>query len=289
MNPAGWVRSYVRLCASLDPLWTISVMTLIAMVRYQQGAWFYSVLNPVLLSTACLFPQVVRREQFWMAVCLVSGSSLILGGYTPGDHIFLLFYWVLALFLSCFAADRSRVLAWSARWLVGGVFLFAFIWKLISSDFNSGATMRYLLSTTLPLGQSAVVLTELTGAQLTQNMSAVERLLSTTGVPSTSLITPPGVRVLADLLTRATQITEGWLALVFLAPLPGRWRWLREASLLFFFLTAYVILPVAPFATLFACLGYTLTRSDGFRAAFVAAYFLYQLADLSLGSIWGPA
>lgn len=289
MNPVAWVRSYVRLCASLDPLWAISVMTLVAMVRYQQGAWFYSVLNPVLLGLACLFPQLVRREQFWLVVCLTVGSSITLSWQHVSNHTFVLFYWTLALLISCFATDRLWVLARSARWLLGSLFLFAFIFKLASADFQSGATMRYFLSATLPLGQGAVALTELTRAQLEQNMAAVERVLSAPGTAPVLLLAPPGLGVLADVLTRATQVAEGWLALVFLVPLPARWRWLREASLLTFFLTAYTVLPVAPFATQLAYLGYAFTRSDRFRAAFVAAYFVYQLADLGLGSVWGPS
>lgn len=287
MNPAPWIRSYIRLCASLDPLWTVSAMTLVAMVRYEGGAWFYSILNAVLLSLACVFPQVVRREQFWLAVCLVVGSSIVLNWYLLGNHIYLLFYWTLALLLSCFAADRLRMLAQSARWIVGAVFLFALVWKLVSGDFQSGATMRYFLSATVPLGQSAVALTGLTATQLAHNLAAVERVLSTPQVGPVSLIAPPGLGVLADVLTRATQALEGWMALIFLAPLPVRWHWLREASLLFFFLTAYAVLPVAPFATQLAYLGYALTRSNRFRAAFIAAYFVYQLVDLLLGRIWG--
>lgn len=289
MNPAGWIRAYVRACASLDPLWAISAMTLVAMVRYQQGAWFYSVLNAVLLGLACLFPQIVRREQFWLAVCVVSGSSILLNWYFLSNHSFVLFYWTLALLVSCFAADRQRVLALSARWIVGFLFLFAFVWKLVSPEFESGATMRYFLSATLPLGQSAVALTSLTAGQLAQNMETVERVISTLRTAPVSLIGPPGLSVLADALTRATQVVEGGMALIFLAPLPNRWRWLREAGLLFFFLTAYTFLPVAPFATQLAYLGYALTRSDQFRAAFIAAYFLYQLVDLSLRGVWGPA
>lgn len=288
MNPAEWARSYVRLCASLDPFWAISAMTLVAMVRYEQGAWFYSILNAVLLSLACLFPQVVRREQFWLAVCLVGGSSIILNWYLHGNHIYLQFYWTLALLISCFARNQMRVLALSARWLVGGVFLFAFIWKLVSADFQSGATMRYLMSATLPLGQSAVVLTELTGPQLAENMAAVERVIAAPGAASTSIIVPPGLGMLADILTRATWVMEGWMALVFLSPLSTRWRRLREASLLVFFVTAYTLLPVAAFATQLAYLGYALTRSDRYRAAFIAAYFAYQLADLGLGRVWSP-
>jgi hypothetical protein len=80
------LTAYVRLCASLDPLWVISAMTLLSMVRFQEGAWFYSILYPVLLGLACLFPQVVRREQFWLMVCLCVGSSIVLNWYYVANH-----------------------------------------------------------------------------------------------------------------------------------------------------------------------------------------------------------
>ncbi|WP_293913180.1 hypothetical protein [Deinococcus sp.] len=281
------VSAYVRLCASLDPLWVVSIMTLLSMVRFQEGAWFYSILYPVLLGLACLFPSLVRREQFWLAVCLVVGSSIALNWYFIANHTFSLFYWTLALLLSCFAHDRLRLLALSARWILGGIFLFAFIWKLASPDFQSGATMRYFLSATQPLGDSGVALSSLTSSELAQNMGAVERLLNTPGTGPTRLIMPPDLAALADLLTRLTQITEGLVVLILLTPLPERWRWLREASLLFFFATAYTLLPVAPLAAQFACLGYAMTSSSRSRAAFIAAFFVYQLMDLRLGSLWG--
>jgi hypothetical protein len=285
----SWAEAYVRLCASLDPLWAISAMTLVTMVRYQEGTWYYSILNSVLLGLAVLFPKLVRLEQFWLAVCLLCGSSIILDWAFLGNHAYVLFYWSLALLLSCFATDRLYLLAASARWILGGVFLFAFIWKLLSHDFSSGATMRYFLSATVPMGEAAVALTGLTQGQLANNVTAVETVLSTQGASQATLFAPPGLSKLADLLTLATQVTEGLLALLFLAPLTARWRWLREAGLLVFFLTAYTLIPVAPFATQFAYLGYAMTNSAKFRAMFIAAFFVYQLTDLLLGSVWGPA
>ena len=137
------------------------------------------------------------------------------------------------------------------------------------------------------MGQSSVALTSLTAAELAQNMQAVEQLKAALNGRTVSLVLPADLKLLADFLTRLTQLTEGAIAIIFLAPLPQRWRFLREASLLFFFATAYTLLPVAPFAALFSCLGYALTPSERFRAAFIGAFFLYQLMDLRLGSLWG--
>lgn len=279
-------RQYVALCQTIDPFWAVSIMTLLSIVRYQEGAWYFGILASVFLGLACLFPKIIERDVYWLGLCLLCGSSLVLYWSLLGNHAFSLFYWLLALLISCFVQQRLRFLADSARWIIGLIFLFAFLWKLMSNDFSSGATMRYLLTSTLPLGQTAVALTSLTQEQLTQNMRAVEDVLSFSTASPATLIAPSDVARLADLLTRTTQVVEGLLAACFLLPLSGRWQWLREASLLGFFVTAYTALPVAPFSTQFAYLGYALTPSPVYRAVFIAAYLISQVADLRLGALW---
>lgn len=281
-----FAQQYIELCKRLDPFWVISIMTLLSVVRYQEGAWYFVIFSSIFLGLACLFPKIIKHELFWFGLCILLGSTLISYWAFLGNHAFSLFYWLLALFISCFVQKRLEFLALSARWIIGFIFLFAFMWKLISGDFSTGATMRYLLTSTLPLGQTAVLLTSLTQEQLMQNIRNIDSVISFSTTSPARIIAPPDVSVLADVLTRATQFVEGTLALCFLVPLPRRWQWLREASLIGFFVTAYTILPVAPFSTQFAFLGYALTTSPVYRAVFIASYFIAQLADLRLGSLW---
>ncbi len=118
---------------------------------------------------------------------------------------------------------------------------------------------------------------------------AVERVLSSPETAQTTLIANAGVGRLADVVTTMTLVAEGLTALIFLLPLSLRWRWLRDTNLIFFMLTAYTLIPVAPFATQLAYLGYAVTNSKRIRAAYITLFFVYQLSDLILGSAWGPA
>jgi hypothetical protein len=279
------LQAYVDRCAALDPVWAISIMTLLAMVRYQGGAWYYYIIGPVILGVASLFPKSVYREQFWLLMCMITGSSIVLDWTLLGNHSFVLFYWSLALLLACFSGNRLRFLAMSSRWLVAFLFLFAFAWKLNSNDFRSGATARYLLSSTYPASQLAVAFSGLSGSQVADNISAVERVLSSPMTTQVKLNSNAAVGHLADAMTIMTIVVEGLTALIFLLPLSLRWTWLRDMSLIGFMLTAYSIIPVASFATQLAYLGYAATNSNRSRAAYIALFFVYQLSGLVVGSV----
>jgi hypothetical protein len=278
------IQAYVARCAALEPVWAISIMTLLAMVRYQGGAWYYHIIGPVILGVATLFPKIVYREQFWLMLCMITGSSIVLDWTLLGNHSFMQFYWNLALLLACFSSNRLRFLAKSARWLVAFLFLFAFIWKLNSSDFRSGATARYLLSATFPAGQVSVMLAGLNPSALADNISIVEHVLSSSVNTKAKLHSSDGVGRLADVVTMMTIASEGLIALVFLLPLTSKWKWLRDLTLIFFMLTAYTIIPVASFGTQLAYLGYAATDSKWSRATFITLFFMHQLSGLFLGS-----
>jgi hypothetical protein len=284
----GFIQTYVDRCAALDPVWAVSIMTLLAMVKYQDGAWYYHVIGPVVLGVAALFPKTVYREQFWLLMCMITGSSIMLDWTLLGNHSFLLFYWCLALLLASFSSNRMQFLAISSRWLVAFLFLFAFVWKLNSDDFRSGATARYLLSATYPASQLSAVFAGISGSQLEENINDVKRVLSSPVPTQAKLNSNDAVGHLADLITMMTLIVEGITALAFLLPLSLRWAWLRDVSLISFMLTAYSIIPVASFATQLAYLGYVTTKSNWSRAAYIALFLVYQLSTLVVGSPWGP-
>jgi hypothetical protein len=277
------IQAYIDRCKALDPVWAVSIMTLLGMVRYQGGAWYYHVIGPVILGVAALFPKIVYREQFWLLMGMVTGSSIVLDWTLLGNHSFMLFYWTLALLLASFSSDRLRFLAMSSRWLVAFLFLFAFVWKLNSNDFRNGATTRYLLSATYPAGYLSVVLAGMSNSQLEDNINGVKRVLSSTVTTQVKLNANAPVGRLADVMTISTLIIEGFTALIFLLPLSLRWLWLRDMSLILFMLTAYSIIPVASFATQLAYLGYAATNSNRTRATYIALFFIYQLSALVVG------
>lgn len=286
MQPVRWIKQFHEGCAALDPFWTIAMMTLLIMVRYEGGAWYFAILNPVMLGMACIFPKVIRTELFWLAVTVLTAAPLVLHWYYLSAHSYLLCYWTLALLLSFFASKPMLMLAHSARWLTGSVFLCASIWKLLSPDFNSGTTMRFFMADTLPLGLTTGLFTGLSASELYRNIEQVNDLLNNPSARLLQLHFTPRLVWMADALTRLIQLIESLIACIFFIPWQGAWTAFRELSLIFFFLTAYTILPVAPFATLFAVLGYAIAHSPYSRTFFIAAFFIFQLVDLTMGRIW---
>jgi hypothetical protein len=67
--------------------------------------------------------------------------------WVADNHIYLLAYWCLVLFLvlNVPAPARQRALALNARWLIGLAFLFAILWKaVLSPDFVDGRIEHHL-------------------------------------------------------------------------------------------------------------------------------------------------
>src|SRR5262249_11774915 len=96
-----------------------------------------------LIALACaaglLLASLRASAVFWAALVALA-TWRVASAWPVGDnHAFLLCYWLLAAWLATLARDDDAVLAWNGRKLVGLVFVFATLWKLVlSPDYLDG-------------------------------------------------------------------------------------------------------------------------------------------------------
>ncbi|MXV19996.1 hypothetical protein [Deinococcus xianganensis] len=277
----GW---WAGLAAEVDDWHALCLMTLFILVRYSSFGDQVQAAYACLLAVALLFRRVIDTQGFWFTVLLAVALPVANNWWAPGGHTFLLLYWICAVFLSFSARDPRVMLAVSGRYLIGTSFLFAALWKLISPEFTDGTALRYFMTTMIPIGVTTQLLTGLTQDQLQHNIQVITELLKQSSTVTVPLIKPPHIALTAEVFTRATQVTEVALAAVFLAPLAPRQVVWRDVALIFFFVSAYSVLPVPSFAVLLACIGFASASSSVTRSFFLLAFFLWQVVTLPFGS-----
>lgn len=245
--------AYVTLATS--PGGVVTVLTLgITLSSPPRGAWL---VTPLLALVGLFFlPAVHRNWRYWAILTAVTASGVLTHPILDLDnHHFLHLYWLLAMTLACTGHDPQLLLARSGRLLIGWLFTFATLWKLMTSDFVDGSFLTYVLSTDLNATRLPNMLGLVDQATVTDNVASAaamaELVLDPTATSSTAVLeVPEVVMLLGRPLSLATLALEAAVALTFLLPLRGRWTRWREASLFAFLLVTYPALPVLSFAAL---------------------------------------
>ena len=173
------------------------------------------------------------------------------------NHHFLKLYWLLALLLTGMASDPVAALRRTARWMIGLVFVFATVWKLLVPDFVDGSLLTYLLATDGNMDGMLVAVGWHEEDRTIENRREIVQLRHDPTVPleTTELDVPSRSVAVAPALAIATLLLEGAVALAYLLPLRGRWERLQEVSLFAFLLATYGLLPVFGFGGLLAAMG----------------------------------
>ena len=231
-------------------------------------------------SASLLFPRVRRGPWIWFATAAFFTPLLIFNWHHQEDHTYLAVYWCLALGLAFIGRRPIAVMAINGRVLIGLVFAFAVMWKIITPAFVDGSLFHYKLLFDYrfrdTLTQSVGRLSE-TETQL--NLQSINGLQAPTSRLTRAVMHyPSSVSWLAHSMTWATIAIELLLAIAFLV----RRHWLhrfRNTALCFFMLSTYTMVPVLGFGMLFASLGIAQTRrrEKGARLAYLATALFLSL------------
>ena len=230
----------------------------------------------LLAGAGLLLPGALRRSALWFALASLAALRVALDWPLPDNHAYLLAWWCLAVGLALRAPEPGMELAWSGRVLVGLVFAFAFLWKaVLSPDFVSGDFQRFAWLTDPRFELATLRLGGLSAEALEANRMF---LLGARDAPEALALTP-AFRAWTWSATLWTLITEGALALMFLAP-PSMTARFRDALLLAFCIVTYAFAPVAGFAWLLLSMGLA-QAPPGRRwsAAYLATAALVLLYD----------
>lgn len=227
---------------------TCAIMTLLLLLLYPSDSWYVRVPTAVLCVAAFIFSSLRNNAVFWFIVA----SMIMAGNYQTwfliDNHKYLLGYWCFALFGALKASDARRNLASSARWLIALSFLFAFVWKLISSDYLDGSFFHY----TLLIDERFVIVSTslggITGEMYELNHAAYNALTNyDSRLAAVPMTYPPGISRLAVIFTWWTLLIEMLIAAVFLWPEGGLLARWRDYLLILFILSTYALAPVLGF------------------------------------------
>jgi hypothetical protein len=257
-------------------------LTLLALLWKPIGqAWTRPAI--ALLAGAGLLFAVPRRSALFWAALLGLAVWRVAHAWPLGDnHSFLLCYWLLAIFLATRARDADAVLAWNGRALVGLVFAFATLWKLLlSPDYLDG---RFFLVTLLDddrVEAATRIAADLDESELARLRALVREHEDGVRVPGPDdPALPPRLVAVSKLMTFALAALELAVALVFLAPARLGLARARDPALLFFAGTVYAMAPVEGFGWLLLSMGVAQSTPGAVwtRRAYAAVFAIVLLA-----------
>ena len=257
-----------------------SVLTLTAIILLLRplDVWWVA---PFVLAAACLslLSRAVRHAPVtWILVALLVGARIVVVWPLSDNHIYLLAYWCLAIGLALSSSASAATLSASSRWLLGGAFAMAILWKAaLSPDYVDGRFFRVTLLTDERFAGASLVFGGLSREQMAQNRAFLEPLPEGAELlTAPPFVEPPRLRVFAAAATWAGLILEGLIALTCLIPARGRLDFARHVLLLVFCVTTYALAPVAGFGWLIATMGLAQChpRQPSLRGAYVAVFIL---------------
>ncbi len=280
---ADSLRAFIDSCTasvgSMDIRDLVALLTLAALffISHTTTAVVFVALVSV---TSLLVTRVRRGPWIWLVTALFFAPGLLLNWHHQEDHTYLAVYWCLVLALAFGGRRPLAVLRSNGRVLIGLVFAFAVMWKIITPAFVDGSLFHYKLlfdyrfrdAVTQPIGRLSDVETQ-------RNLESLGKLQAPTSCSSQAVMQyPETVSWLAHGLTWATIVMELALALTFLL----RYRWFhrfRNSVLCLFMLSTYTLVPVLGFGMLFASLGIAQTRrrEKGARLAYLATALLISV------------
>jgi hypothetical protein len=257
-----------------------SVLTLTAIILLLRplDVWWVA---PFILAAACLslLSRAIRRAPItWILVALLVAIRIVVVWPLSDNHIYLLAYWCLAIGLALGSSAPAATLSTSSRWLLGGAFAMAVLWKaVLSPDYVDGRFFRVTLLTDERFAAASLVFGGLSREQMAQNRAFLEPLPE-----GAELLTPPPfvepqrLRAFAATATWGGLVLEGLIALTCLIPAKGRLDVTRHVMLLTFCVTTYALAPVAGFGWLLATMGLAQCRPRQWllRGSYLAVFIL---------------
>jgi hypothetical protein len=264
-------------------------LTAIALLLKPMGPWYA---RPAMLSLALLAllaPRVLRSPWTWLALSVLIAVRIAADWPLADNHIYLLAYWCLAAGLALRTPVSAVSLARSSRWLLGGAFACAVLWKaVVSADYVDGRFFRVTFLTDPRFTDAALLVGGLTAEDLAHDQQALAALPEgAERLAPETIIEPVRLRRLAGLSTWGVLGLEAMVALAMLLPL-GPFTSARHALLLAFCGVTYTFAPVPGFGWLLIVMGLAQAgpRAIWLRTLYVAAFlFVLFSAEIPWASL----
>jgi hypothetical protein len=256
-------------------------LTLVALLLHPVGGAWTRPAIALCAAAGLLFETSRRQPSFWAALFALAAWR-VLGAWPLGDnHAWLLAYWLLAALLATCARDGDAQLAWNGRMLIGLVFAFATLWKLIAPDYLDGRFFLVTLIDDARLEAFTKLAADLDGGEISALRDLVREHTDGIRPPAASdPELPARLVLLARALTLSLLALEAVVAAAFLCPAARRLARARDAVLLVFCTAVYALAPVEGFAWLLLAMGVASCETTGprTRRAYVLVFAFVLLA-----------
>lgn len=284
-SPPIVIAKTVVPASSLD---LYAVMTLLLLLLYPSDYWYVRIPITVLCVSAFVFRSLRFSPMFWF----IAGTTVMAGNYQNwfivDNHKYLLGYWCLALFCCLLTSEPEKSLAVIARRLVAFSFLFAFFWKLASSDYLDSTFFHYSLLLDERFRGVSELLGGMTREMIDSNRAAYRALINfDSTIASVQMIYTGGIKNLARLITWWTLFIEGAVLVSFAWPtgrVVSRWR---DFILIAFILSTYSVAPVLGFGWTLIIMGLAQceARYRYVRWLYMMAFIVLQIYNLPFRAI----
>jgi len=253
-----------------------SILTIILLLLYSGSNWYLQAPIHFLCIAGLIHPPLRKNGAFWLMICSFLGASHYHHWYTIDNHKYLLLYWCIAICLSCYSRNRLSVLIKNATYLIFLSFAFAFLWKVLTSNYvdNSFFHLRYLEDSRFR--SVAQMVGGLSPEALIFNDQSIRALTSyDSTLQNVTLKSNSNISVLAYATTWWTLLIEGLIALAFIPVWNSVHRY-RDYILFFFIASTYAIAWVPGFGWLLAIMGLVQANQSRpyTRLFYVASFFL---------------
>lgn len=244
---------------------TILRLTLLLLLLYGAQSPFLDVPLRVTCGLMLVFSSLSNVSYLWWFLCVV----LIVGNgiewYSIDNHKYLITYWTLACALSLGVSDgqeQYKYLRSSATMMVGLVFSFATLWKVIGGEYHDGTFMHMTLLLDPRVSYATSMLSGMSLEELSAGREAAAFLgrapVLDTPIP---LQTASNVRVVALVLSWLTLMGEGAVAVLHLRGRQATYT-ARHTLLKLFIVLTYLLLPVIGFAVVLTVMGFAECDQD---------------------------
>ncbi|WP_421762803.1 hypothetical protein [Ekhidna sp.] len=216
---------------------------------------------PILTLSALglVIPELHKNKYLWYVLAIVLFLKTTANWWTQDNHLFVNLYWVIAIAFALSFKDSVGILARNSRALIGLVFFFATIWKILSPDFSSGTYFHFTFLTDSRFAEESKILGDQSRTDIAENINMMRKVASNE-IETATLKSNDSIRLSTKFITWHTILIESLLALVFLLPSRFKLTNYRNYLLLLFALTTYLTMPIHSFAWLIIAMGISQTH-----------------------------
>ena len=266
-------------------------LTLLLLILHGSSTWTLDMPQRALCGLMLLSRGLLLDRWLWVILAALTMWINALHWAWIDNHKYLISYWCLACAFAVGSASRDRVLAVNGRWLVGLAFFFAVVWKLLGGEYLNGSFLHFTVLTDARLEVAGAFVGGLGPEVLPQNRLLMSLVTifpdQTTGVV---LQTSPRLELISWLASYWTLFIEGAVGVAFLV---HGWRLsnkLKDALLVLFILTTYVLLPVSGFAFLLCVMGFAQCEVEHTkrRIVYLVLFILVQFIKLPWADLIRP-